>query len=58
MLHFFDINLNVIDINDHVPKFPIAPILVNMSESAPVNYRISLEKYLATDEDAGWFHPT
>ncbi|XP_002129128.2 protocadherin beta-18 [Ciona intestinalis] len=55
-LHFLmiDLELLVKDINDHAPIFPISPIItVNVSEAVPMGTKISLDKYLATDDDVG-----
>ncbi|CAK8673498.1 unnamed protein product [Clavelina lepadiformis] len=48
-----NLELEVVDVNDNSPVFPVPVISVNISEGSPVNTRKSLDKFLATDADIG-----
>lgn len=49
----FNLEIEVIDVNDNKPKFPVAKIDVNVSESTTTNDIISLDAYMAIDLDSG-----
>ncbi|XP_076816859.1 protocadherin-10-like [Clavelina lepadiformis] len=46
-------DVEIIDVNEHAPIFPVKYILINVSEDAQIGDVISLDRYRAYDKDAG-----
>ncbi|CAK8690975.1 unnamed protein product [Clavelina lepadiformis] len=47
------LDVEIIDMNEHAPIFPVKYILINVSEKAKIGDVISLDQYKAYDKDAG-----
>jgi len=52
-LILYTIYLHIMDINDNFPNFPSSVIDLKVTETQSIGYAIDLEKYRATDLDAG-----
>nr|CAB3264692.1 protocadherin 18-like [Phallusia mammillata] len=48
-----NLEVEVLDVNEHAPAFPVKYAIANVSEEAQIGDVISLDRYLARDRDAG-----